>query len=710
MVRFRLLAFGLVGLAGLPLAVAAQVATAAKPELAQPRAGSFAETVEYSFGNVTGSAAGPHGNVVQAIDGNLWGLSTSTGAHGLGNIFKITPAGVYTNVFDFTGTNGAYPFGSLIVGHDGQLYGVTSGDSTHNSGTIFKITVAGGFTNLYTFTGGEKPSGALIQDGDSNLYGTTQAGGANGLGELYQYSNAGELNVIYSCTATDCANPAGGLLQASDGNGYGVSSTGGASGLGSVYRFTPGTGVSVIYSFDGTGGSGPSGGLLQTYDGLWGTTSSGGANGSGVLYLLSPTGSGDGVTYTDVYDFTGTTGTGGDPEYSTLTLGGDGNLYGTTSNVDTPSAPGGVFEYSPTTNTFNELYAFGAAPDGNNPEGGIFEAVDGTLWGTTTAGGAHGSGTIYKITPSTPIASSITLTANPTNVAVGGSSTLTYAVNNAYSDTAMYCDGFVTGNPYGQFPTSGSTTVTLNVPATEVFAYSCGGTQTAIATVSTLADVSFTSVTHNMGSVLVNTSTTGTANYGVRITNNEPTAVTFTGIYLSGSTEFTERNTCKTSMPPGGSCEVVFTFSPTALGTQSATWFMGDTPAGTTFAPSNGGTLTGTGVSPSAVTLTSASHNFGKVSDDTTSSVYGVVLTNSTTAALQMSYGSLTSPFLLSGDNCGAVLAAGLSCNLQFEFAPNSTGTYAQTFALSATANGAPVTISSGGTAVSGISLSGTGK
>jgi uncharacterized repeat protein (TIGR03803 family) len=687
----------------LPLACSAQGPGVTKKAAPVPRTSTtYAETVDYSFPAIESSSQGPANNLIQALDGNLWGTSSLGGSHALGNVFKVTPLGVYTDVFDFNGTNGSEPLGNLIVGHDGNLYGTTSTGGTGNAGTLFRISTAGVFTSLYSFSNGEKPSGGLVEDADSNFYGTTAYGGANGLGELFQYSNAAELNVLYSCTAADCARPVGGLVQASDGNGYGTSFAGG-NGNGTIFKFEIGSGITVMHSFGGSDGASPLGALLETYNGLWGTTHAGGAFGDGVLFLLAPNGSG-GATYTDVFDFRGGID-GGAPEFGTLTLGGDNNIYGATVGA---GQDGTVFQYNPTANIFTTLYDFGGTPNGSEPAANPVEAADGTLWGTTLKGGASGAGTIYKITPSASIAPAITMTSSPSNIAVGGTSTISFAVNNAYSDTAMYCDGFINGNPYGQFPTSGSVQVTLTYETTNYYAFTCGGVETATTTVSTLADITFTSVTHNMGSVLVGTSTTGTANYGVKLTSNEAAAVKFSGPYISGSSEFSAITNCPASLPAQTSCEILFTFAPTQVGTQQADWYIGDTAEGTTFSPSNGGTLTGTGVAAPAVTLTSSGHNFGTVAVNGTSSVYGAVLTNSTTNALQMAYGSVSSPFLVYGDNCGSVLAAGLSCNLEFQFAPNAAGTYNQTLSLSATAGGSPVNITSGGVPVTGIVLKGT--
>jgi hypothetical protein len=220
------------------------------------------------------------------------------------------------------------------------------------------------------------------------------------------------------------------------------------------------------------------------------------------------------------------------------------------------------------------------------------------------------------------------------------------------------------------------------------------------------ADIAFSSVTHNFGSIAVGTTTSGSTNYGVQLTNNDSTAFPFS-LSLNGSTAFTANTNCGTSVAAGKSCEIVFVFAPTVAGTVSATWSVGAN--GKTFAPSNGGTLTGTGLGTAAVTLTTASHAFGSIGVGSTSPVYGVVLTNSTSSAVTLTFGSVSAPFFTTANNCPASLIAGGSCNLQFDFTPTVTGAKTGSFNISANGGAIPITTGSPATTVTGISLSGTG-
>ena len=75
---------------------------------------------------------------------------------------------------------------------------------------------------------------------------------------------------------------------------------------------------------------------------------------------------------------------------SGLTLGSDGNFYGTTDSL--------VFKTTQTLN-LTMLYAF-TGNDGRAPQAPPIQATDGNLYGTTYYGGANGLGTVYKLTRS----------------------------------------------------------------------------------------------------------------------------------------------------------------------------------------------------------------------------------------------------------------------------------------------------------------------
>src|SRR5262245_43444752 len=96
--------------------------------------------------------------------------------------------GSLTTLYTFHGADGANPYAALLQASDGNLYGVTHVGGANNFGSIFRITTAGTLTTLYSFNGtdGSNPSARLIQAADGSLYGTTIHGGANGFGTIFK--------------------------------------------------------------------------------------------------------------------------------------------------------------------------------------------------------------------------------------------------------------------------------------------------------------------------------------------------------------------------------------------------------------------------------------------------------------------------------------------------------------------------------------------
>ena len=174
-----------------------------------------------------------------------------SGSNGLpvaqGTICKMTPAGVLTSLVSFTGTTGAAiganPVGALAQGGDGNFYGTASsgGNGGSTFGTIFKVTPAGVFTSLANFTGtsgllpGTTPTGGLFLGADSHLYGVTAAGGINNLGTIFRVASDGTVASLYAFSGgagADGTAPNNGLALASDGTFHGGDNLG-------LFHFTP---------------------------------------------------------------------------------------------------------------------------------------------------------------------------------------------------------------------------------------------------------------------------------------------------------------------------------------------------------------------------------------------------------------------------------------------------------------------------------------
>jgi uncharacterized repeat protein (TIGR03803 family) len=154
----------------------------------------------YSFTG-TNDGAGPDSWLVQGGDGNFYGTTWGGGAYtnqngGLGTVFRITADGVLTTLHSFNGTNdGQNPQAGLMQASDGNFYGVTTGGSPAGSGgTVFKISANGTLTTLYSFSGGNDgaaPVGGLVQGSDGSFYGTTYTGGQGGAGTVFRLTVVG---------------------------------------------------------------------------------------------------------------------------------------------------------------------------------------------------------------------------------------------------------------------------------------------------------------------------------------------------------------------------------------------------------------------------------------------------------------------------------------------------------------------------------------
>ena len=118
----------------------------------------FTLTTLVNFSSANGGGYSPIGRLMQASDGNFYGTCSAGGTMGYGTIFCLTPAGVYTTLYNFDKVHGANPQSPLIQGTDGKLYGVAPNGGTSGYGTIFSLDISALSSSAPAITNGPAPS------------------------------------------------------------------------------------------------------------------------------------------------------------------------------------------------------------------------------------------------------------------------------------------------------------------------------------------------------------------------------------------------------------------------------------------------------------------------------------------------------------------------------------------------------------------------
>jgi uncharacterized repeat protein (TIGR03803 family) len=381
-----------------------------------------------------------------AYYGGGWGNGTAFALHSDGTGFTnvLTFTALAGSPFPITNSDGANPFAGLISSGN-TLYGTANSAGTYGSGTVFSLNTDDmGFTNLYSFTGGSDGAGpdAGLVLSDNTLYGTTVSGGTNNNGTVFAVNADGlgftNLHTFttpsgpFPATNSEGANPYAGLI--SSGNTlYGTANFGGTNGSGTVFALnTDGTGFTNLHTFTRGGynaqnyftnsdGANPNGTLILSGNTLYGTAETGGSSGTGTIFAVNT----DGTGFTNLHTFTTAT-QGGSPNYFSFNSDGaapgaglilSGNtLYGTTSSGNAHGT-GTVFAITTNGTGFTTLYDFTAVSgsaghnlkginnDGARPNGLILSGN--TLYGTASAGGSSGNGTVFGLSFPPPQLTSI---------------------------------------------------------------------------------------------------------------------------------------------------------------------------------------------------------------------------------------------------------------------------------------------------------------
>jgi uncharacterized repeat protein (TIGR03803 family) len=187
--------------------------------------------------------------------GNLYGTANRGGTYGWGTVFQLVPSGsgwVENTLYDFTGqgSDGCNPGGGLIFDQSGNLYGATPWCGAYGYGMVFELSPNGngGWTEtvLYSWPtantyGG--PQASLTMDSVGNLYGTTTGDGTYDAGNVFKltpYMKTWIYTDLHDFTGgSNGGNPISNVVFDAQGNLFGTATSGGANGHGVVWKITP---------------------------------------------------------------------------------------------------------------------------------------------------------------------------------------------------------------------------------------------------------------------------------------------------------------------------------------------------------------------------------------------------------------------------------------------------------------------------------------
>jgi uncharacterized repeat protein (TIGR03803 family) len=309
----------------------------------------------YSFHGSDGAT--PDAPLVIGPDGALYGSTFYGGtgcSNGCGNVFRLQPQPTFcasaqcswtqTVLHQFSGQpDGGQPaFGAMSFDAAGNLFGTATQEGNDNCGTVFELARNGTqwtFNLLWTFTGyldGCSSWSGVIFDQAGNLYGTTSEGGAhNDAGTAFELKPSGQSWSMYPLYQFDLSSTGeqsfGNLMFDHSGNLLGTNRFGGPGNTGGVFELSPSNGswnLSLVHSFDlGEEEDGSQAPLLMDSSGnLYGTTVEGGRYSGGMVFKMTPSGSG--YIFTDLYDFTG--GSDGEWPSGQIVMDATGNIFGIT--------------------------------------------------------------------------------------------------------------------------------------------------------------------------------------------------------------------------------------------------------------------------------------------------------------------------------------------------------------------------------------------
>jgi uncharacterized repeat protein (TIGR03803 family) len=162
-------------------------------ELSPTGNGLWTQTILHTFTGIS-DGKGPIGPLIMDASGNLYGITQLGGADIGGTVFELvqTSPGNWTlqTLYNFP-SSVPQPNGGLAMDAAGNLYGTTARGGVNGDGTLYELTLINGswsYTDLHDFSSsdGSRPNGGLIIDASGNLYGTSINGGSQGFGIVWE--------------------------------------------------------------------------------------------------------------------------------------------------------------------------------------------------------------------------------------------------------------------------------------------------------------------------------------------------------------------------------------------------------------------------------------------------------------------------------------------------------------------------------------------
>jgi len=322
----------------------------------------------------------------------------------------------------FEGADGAWPRGSLVAA-GGFLYGGTTVGGAADNGTIFRVRPDGsGFQRLYSFSaGGDNSLGnqphhnALLLVGDALIGAARQGGNTDngaeektekrGNGTLFRIETSGSGYTVleeFHGGERSPATPHSPPQISPDGRMlYGMSASGGKHRHGTLFELrVDGSGFRILHHFEKSRGDEPHG--MVVFDGastLLGMTRFGGklpddSEGAGVIFRYDLTTG----AYKVLHVFAKHASDNGETNDHGFLSPAGGYYYGTTE-LGGKHGAGVLFRLRADGSDFSIVHAFGAGRDGKKPFGSLVQVGE-WFYGTTTVGGDHDDGTIFRLRPS----------------------------------------------------------------------------------------------------------------------------------------------------------------------------------------------------------------------------------------------------------------------------------------------------------------------